>query len=77
MSKVVRYPTPFKNEALALLKKYKPSAAVKAEEITRLTFKDVMERADEAIASQEWDRAIILLKAAVQQGQSRSARSTT
>ncbi len=65
VSRVVRYPTPFKNEALALLKKYKPSAAVKAEEITRLTFKDVMERADEAIASQEWERAIVLLKAAV------------
>jgi tetratricopeptide (TPR) repeat protein len=65
VGKVVRYPTPFKNEALALLKKYKPSAAMKAEEITRLTYKDVMERADEAIASQEWDRAITLLKAAV------------
>ena len=27
--------SPFKNDALALLKKYKPSAAIKAEEITR------------------------------------------
>jgi cellulose synthase operon protein C len=65
VGKVVRYPTPYKNEALALLKKYKPSAAVKAEEISKLAFKDLMERADEAIASQEWDKAISLLKAAV------------
>ncbi|MGP0066265.1 MAG: tetratricopeptide repeat protein [Isosphaeraceae bacterium] len=65
VSKVVRYPTPFKSDALALLKKYKPSAAIKAEEITKLPFKDVMERADEAIASQEWERAITLLKSAV------------
>ncbi len=60
----MRYASPFKNEALALLKKYKPNAAMKAEEIARLTYQDAMEKADEAIASHEWDRAIILLKAA-------------
>ena len=37
VAQVVRYASPFKNEALALLKKYKPSAAVKAEELIRLT----------------------------------------
>ncbi len=56
LSQVVRYASPFKNEALALLKKYKPSAAMKAEEIARLTYQDAMEKADEAIASNEWDR---------------------
>ena len=65
VSQVVRYASPYKNEAIALLKKYKPSAAVKAEEIARLTFQDVMGRADDAIYAHEWDRAIILLKAAV------------
>ena len=65
VSQVVRYASPYKNDALALLKKYKPSAAMKAEEIARLTYQDAMEQADEAIASHEWDRAIILLKAAI------------
>ncbi len=65
VGQVVRYASPYKNEAIALLKKYKPSAAVKAEEIARLTYQDVMGRADDAIYSHEWDRAIILLKAAV------------
>ncbi len=64
LKEVVRYASPFKNEALVLLKKYKPNAAIKAEEIARLTYQDAMEKADEAIASHEWERAITLLKAA-------------
>jgi tetratricopeptide (TPR) repeat protein len=64
VNQVVRYASPFKNEALALLKKYKPNAAIKAEEIARLSYQDAMEKADDAIASHEWDRAILLLKAA-------------
>ena len=61
---VVKYASPHKKDALALLKKYKPSAAVKAEEVARLTYEDAMGQADEAMASHEWDRAIALLKAA-------------
>jgi tetratricopeptide (TPR) repeat protein len=64
LNQVVRYASPFKNEALALLKKYKPSAAARAEEVARLSYQDAMERADDAIAAHEWDRAITLLKAA-------------
>jgi TolA-binding protein len=64
LSQVVRYASPFKSEALTLLKKYKPKAAIKAEEISRLTYQDAMEKADDAIASHEWERAILLLKAA-------------
>jgi TolA-binding protein len=64
LKEVVRYASPFKNEALALLRKYKPNAAMKAEEIARLTYQDAMERAEEAMHSHEWDRAIALLKAA-------------
>src|SRR5205823_4525022 len=65
VNEVVRYASPYKTEALALLKKYKPGAAVRAEEVARLTYQELMERADEAIAAHEWDRAITLLKAAV------------
>jgi cellulose synthase operon protein C len=64
LNQVVRFASPYKNEALALLKKYKPSSALKAEEISRLTYQDAMEKADEAISANEWDRAITLLKAA-------------
>ena len=58
VSQVVRYASPFKKEAMALLKKYKPSAAVRAEEIARLSYEDLMGKADEAIGSHEWERAI-------------------
>ena len=60
VSQVVRYTSPYKNEALALLKKYKPSVAAKAEELARLTYDDAVAQADEAIASRDWERAIAL-----------------
>ena len=50
---------------MALLKKYKPSAAVRAEEIARLSYEDLVGQADEAIASHEWARAITLLTVAI------------
>jgi tetratricopeptide (TPR) repeat protein len=62
---IVRYASPFKKEALALLKKYKPSAAIRAEEIARLTYEDAMGQADDAIGSHEWEKAISLLTAAI------------
>lgn len=65
LNQVVRYASPFKKDALALLKKYKPNAALRAEEIVRLTYQDAMEKADEAMASHEWEKAITLLKAAI------------
>ena len=43
-SQVVRYASPYKKEALDLLKKYKPSAALKAEDILRLTYEDAINR---------------------------------
>ena len=64
VSQVVRYTSPYKNEALALLKKYKPTTAAKSEELARLTYDDAVGQADEAIASRDWERAIVLLKAA-------------
>ena len=56
---------------MALLKKYKPSAAVRAEEIARLTYEDLVGQADEAIASHEWERAITLLTVGHPQGRPR------
>jgi tetratricopeptide (TPR) repeat protein len=71
VSQVVRYASPYKNDALALLKKYKPAAAARAEEIARLTYDDAVGQADDAIAAREWDRAILLLKAAVRKADPR------
>ena len=62
---VVRYASPCKKEAMALLKKYKPSAALRAEEVAKLTYEDAMGQADDAIGAHEWDRAIALLTAAI------------
>lgn len=65
VTQVVRFASPFKNESLALLKKYKPSSAMKAEEVARLTYQDTISRAEEALAAHEWERAIGLFKAAI------------
>ena len=64
-SQVVRFASPYKKEALDLLKKYKPSAALKAEDILRLSYEDAINQANEAIGSQDWQKAILLFKAAV------------
>ncbi len=64
-AQVVRYASPFKKDAMALLKKYKPSVAMRADELVRLSYEDVMGKADEAISAHEWPRAIALLTAAI------------
>jgi tetratricopeptide (TPR) repeat protein len=65
LGQVVRYASPYKNESLVLLKKYKPSSAIKAEEIARLNYEDTIARAEESLQSHEWERAMALLKAAI------------
>ncbi len=65
VTQVVRYASPFKNDSLVLLKKYKPSSAMRAEEVAKLTYQDTISRAEEALAAHEWDRAIGLFKAAI------------
>ncbi len=69
VSQVVRFSSPFKKEAMALLKKYKPSAAVRAADLARLSYEDLVGQADEAIASHEWERAIALLTAATRKAE--------
>jgi tetratricopeptide (TPR) repeat protein len=65
LTEVVRYPSPFKSEAIALLQKYKPRVATTAASIANLSYEDASGQADQAIAAREWDRAILLLKQAV------------
>jgi tetratricopeptide (TPR) repeat protein len=65
LGEVVRYSSPFKSEAIALLQQYKPKAALNASNIANLNYEDAVSQSDQAIASHEWDRAIALLKQAV------------
>ena len=67
-SQVVRRASPYKKEALALLRKYKPSAALKAEELVRITYEDAINQADEAIGAQDWEKAIALAEGRRAQG---------
>jgi tetratricopeptide (TPR) repeat protein len=65
VSQVVRYASPYKKDALALLKKYKPNVAMRANELVRLTYEDAVSQADEATSAHDWERAIVLWKAAI------------
>ncbi|MFO0909378.1 MAG: tetratricopeptide repeat protein [Isosphaeraceae bacterium] len=66
---VVRYSSPFKAEALELLKKYKPSAAANATEVSRLNYEDAVSQGEQALAAHEWDRAALLLKHAIRRAE--------
>ncbi|MFO0890653.1 MAG: tetratricopeptide repeat protein [Isosphaeraceae bacterium] len=70
-NQVARYASPHKAEALALLKKHKPAAAARLAEISRLSYVDLMNQADDAISAHDWERAITLLKVAVQKADPR------
>lgn len=61
---VVRYYSPFKSEAIELLKKYRPSAASSATAIANLSYDDAISQAEAALSTEEYDRAIALLKQA-------------
>ncbi len=62
---VVRYSSPWKKEALGILKQYRPKSPSSVEDVSRLSFDDAMTGADQAIGAKEWDNAIALLKQAV------------
>ncbi|WP_422931297.1 tetratricopeptide repeat protein [Singulisphaera sp. PoT] len=65
LSQVVRYASPHKAEALKLLKEHKPKAAAKFEDVAKLSYEDAISQADEAVASHDFDKAILLLKQAI------------
>jgi hypothetical protein len=65
LGEVVRFSSPFKSEALKVLKEVKPSAAVRFEDVAKLNYEDAMGQADQAISAHEWTKAVALLKQAV------------
>jgi tetratricopeptide (TPR) repeat protein len=68
---VVRYYSPYKPEALALLEQYRPKAALNANAVANLNYDDAMAQAQQAIDSQDWDRAMQLLNQAVRRADPR------
>lgn len=71
LSEVVRYYSPYKPEAVELLKKYKPSAALRANQLATLSYDDAYSQAESAVSTHEWDRAIDLLRHAIRKADPR------
>lgn len=69
LAEVVRYYSPHKPEALALLQKVQPRAARKANTLANLSFDDAMSQADTALNTEDWSQAIALLNQAVRAGE--------
>lgn len=70
LAAVVRDYSAHKAEALELLKQYKPKSALNLNAVANMTYESAMGDADEAIASQDWDRARAVLKVGVKRGDS-------
>jgi TolA-binding protein len=71
LSEVVRYHSAQKPEAIALLKKYRPAAALRAGALANLSYDDAYSQAEAAISTHEWDRALELLRHAVKKANPR------
>ncbi len=69
LAEVVRVVSPFKPEALALLQKYRPNVALKAEDAAKMTYEEAMASAEQAIQLVEYDKAIALLKVALRKAE--------
>jgi cellulose synthase operon protein C len=69
LGNVVRYSSPYKAEAIALLKKYKPNAAANATDVARLNYDDALAEGEQALAAHEWERAGPLLKQAIRRAE--------
>ena len=65
LADVVRVVSPFKPEAIVLLQKYRPNAALKAADISKLNYDDAVAQAGQAISTLAYDNAIALLKHAI------------
>ena len=65
LGEVVRYPSPYKADALALLKVHKPRAALNASAVEKLSYEEAITQSDQAMSAHDWGRAIALLRVAV------------
>ena len=70
LADVVRVVSPFKPEAIALLQKYRPNAALNAADVSKLNYDDAVAQAGQAISTLAYENAIVLLKMAVRKADS-------
>ncbi len=64
LADVVRVVSPFKPEAMALLQKYRPNAALSAADVAKMSFDEAVAEANQAVSSEDFARAISLLRLA-------------
>jgi hypothetical protein len=69
LTEVVRYYSPHKPEALALLQKYQARSARRANQVANLSYDDAMSQADTAISTHDWALAETLLKQAIRRAE--------
>lgn len=69
LSEVVRVVSPFKPEAIELLQKYRPNAALSASDVSKLNYDDAVAQATQAISTLAYENAIVLLKLAVRRAE--------
>jgi cellulose synthase operon protein C len=69
LTNVVKYSSPFKVDALNYLKKYKPTAAANAMDVAKMNYDDAVLQGEQALASQEWDRAIPMFRQAIKKAE--------
>ncbi len=65
LTEVVHFVSPFKAEALSLLQKYRPNAALSAADISKLNYDDAIAQAGQAISTKAYENAIALLNHAI------------
>ncbi|RUL88883.1 tetratricopeptide repeat protein [Tautonia sociabilis] len=65
LSEVVRYASPYKAEAVDLLRKYRPGSTIDPRSLAGLSFDQAMERAREEMGLRSWENAIVLFQAAL------------
>ena len=69
LTDVVRVVSPFKPEALTLLQKYRPNAALIAADVAKLTPDEAIAQASQAISTMAYANAITLLKVAIRKAE--------
>ena len=65
LDEVVKYLSPYKAEALELRRKFRPKSELKDSQILAMSYDESMAQGKSAVQSNEWDRAIKLLRHAV------------
>ena len=66
LAEVVRVVSPFKPEAMAILQKYRPNAALSAADVAKMDFDTAVAEAGQSVSVEDYSRAIALLRVAGQ-----------